>query len=71
MGVSSSGARKSLDRRMVEVQMAVHRLMLSCVMAALSLSGFGLAMVKSLRGDRITCRNLVNVYSAMVVAILT
>ena len=70
MGVKSSGARKSLDKRMVEVQMAVHKLMLSCVMAALS-SGFGLAMVKNVRVDRILRRSSVGVYSAVVAAILT
>ena len=71
IGVKSSGARKSLDSKMVDVQMAVHRLMLFCVMAALSLSGFELAMVKGVRSDRITCRSSVSVYSAMVAAILT
>ena len=71
MGAKSSGARKSLDSRMVEVQMAVHKLMLSCVMAALSLSGFGLAMVKDVRSDRILRRSSVGVYSAVVAAILT
>ena len=66
IGVKSSGARKSLDSRMVDVQMAVHRLMLSCVMAALLLSGFELAMVKDVRSNRMNCRSSVNVYSAMV-----
>ena len=71
IGVKSSGARKSLDSKMVDVQMAVHRLMLFCVMAALSLSGFGLAMVKGVRSNRILCRSSVGVYSAVVAAILT
>ena len=66
IGVKSSGACKSLDSRTVDVQIAVHRLMLSCVMAALSLSGFELAMVKDMRSNRMTCRSSVNVYSAMV-----
>ena len=70
MGVKSSGARKSLDRRMVEVQMAVHKLMLSCVMAALS-SGSGLAMVENVRVDRILRWSSLGVYSAVVAAILT
>ena len=46
MGVKSSGACVSLEWRMVDVQMADHRLMSSDVMAVLSAAGFGLAMVK-------------------------
>ena len=46
MGVKSSGACVSLECRMVDVQIADHKLMSSDVMAALSATGFELAMVK-------------------------
>ena len=52
MGVKSSGACVSLECRMVDVQMADHRLMSSDIMAVLSAAGFGLAMVKIVDSNR-------------------
>ena len=66
IGVKSSGARKSFDSKMVDVQIAVHKLMLSWVMTALSMSGFELAMVGNMRSNRMTCGSSFDVYSAMV-----
>ena len=66
IGVRSSGARRSLDSRIVDVQMADHKLMLSGVMVALSASGFGLAMVKNVCSNRMARKKLAGVYSVVV-----
>ena len=66
IGVKSSGARRSLDSRIVDVQMADQKLMLSSVMVALSASGFGLAMVKNVCSNRMARKKLAGVYSTVV-----
>ena len=66
IGARSSGACNSLDSRIVDVQIADHKLMLSGVMVALSASGFGLAMVRSVCSNRMTRKKLTGVYSTVV-----